>query len=100
MFGMSGLISVTPAELDAMATRYHQESGQVVEQIDRLDKMIDELSIVWKGASSLAFAEQYNLLKPNFQEMSKLLTDVGDQLTRTGNALREADEQIASQIRG
>lgn len=97
---MSGLISVTPAELEAMATRYQQESDQVGEQVTRLDNMIKELSTVWKGASSAAFEEQYSRLQPHFHEMRELLSEVGVQLNRTGNALRDADQQIASQIRG
>ena len=36
MFGMSGIIRVTPAELAAMASRYNHESGEVASQIGRL----------------------------------------------------------------
>ena len=34
---MSGIIRVTPAELDAMSSRYNHESGEVASQIGRLD---------------------------------------------------------------
>jgi WXG100 family type VII secretion target len=100
MFGMSGIIRVTPAELESMATRYNHESGEVASQIGRLDGMISELQSMWEGASSAAFAEQYERLKPHINEMRELLSEVGVQLNRTGNALRDADQQIASQIRG
>ncbi len=97
---MSGIIRVTPAELESMATRYNHESGEVASQIGRLDGMISELQSMWEGASSAAFAEQYERLKPHLNEMRELLSEVGVQLNRTGNALRDADQQIASQIRG
>jgi len=97
---MSGIIRVTPAELEAMSSRYNQESGDVGLQIERLDNMIKELTTVWEGASSVAFEEQFVRLRPNFLEMRELLSEVATQLNRTGNALREADQQIASQIRG
>ena len=42
MYGMSGIIRVTPAELDAMAGRYNHESSEVASQIGRLDGMIGE----------------------------------------------------------
>jgi WXG100 family type VII secretion target len=100
MFRMSGVIRVTPAELEAMATRYNHESGEVAGQIGRLDGMIGELQSMWEGASSAAFAEQYERLKPHFNDMRDLLNEIGVQLNRTGNALRDADEQIAGQIRG
>ena len=96
---MSGIIRVTPAELESMATRYNHESGEVASQIGRLDGMISELQSMWEGASSAAFAEQYERLKPHLNEMRELLSEVGVQLNRTGNALRDADQQIASQIR-
>ncbi|MFJ7932754.1 WXG100 family type VII secretion target [Sporosarcina sp. NPDC096371] len=97
---MSGIIRVTPAELESMATRYNHESGEVASQIGRLDGMMSELQSMWEGASSAAFAEQYERLKPHLNEMRELLNEVGLQLNRTGNALRDADQQIASQIRG
>ncbi|SIT70714.1 WXG100 family type VII secretion target [Edaphobacillus lindanitolerans] len=97
---MSGIIRVTPAELEAMANRYNNESGEVEAQIGRLDGMISELQSAWEGASSRAFAEQYERLKPHFNDMRELLTEISVQLNRTGHALRDADEQIASQIRG
>ena len=100
MLSMSGIIRVTPAELESMATRYNHESGEVATQIGRLDGMISELQSSWEGASSAAFAEQYERLKPHLNEMRELLSEVSVQLNRTGNALREADQQIAGQIRG
>ena len=48
----------------------------------------------------LHFAEQYERLKPHFNEMRELLSEVGIQLNRAGEALQDADQQIASQIRG
>ncbi len=97
---MSGIIRVTPAELDAMASRYKHESGEVASQIGRLDGMISELQSMWEGSSSKAFADQYDRLKPSITEMRELLNEVGLQLSRAGQALQDADQQIASQIRG
>lgn len=97
---MSGIIRVTPAELEAMAKRYVHEAGEVDLQIGRLDKMISELDTIWDGAASTAFAEQYARLQPEFVKMSELLRSIDRQLDSTAKALRDADQQIASQIRG
>lgn len=97
---MSGIIRVTPAELEAMSNRYSSESAQVEEQISRLDSMIQELQSMWEGESSRAFAEQYDSLRPSFVDMGRLLQDVSTQLKNTAHALDDADRQIASQIRG
>ncbi|HWL23879.1 WXG100 family type VII secretion target [Peribacillus asahii] len=97
---MSGIIRVTPAELESMSTRYNGESSQVGEQIVRLNSMIKELEGAWEGEASRAFSEQYEALKPSFIQMQQLLEDIAVQLSNTGKALADADNQIASQIRG
>ncbi|AZV44302.1 WXG100 family type VII secretion target [Peribacillus asahii] len=97
---MSGIIRVTPAELESMSTRYNGESSQVGEQIVRLNSMIKELEGAWEGEASRAFGEQYEALKPSFIQMQQLLEDIAVQLSNTGKALADADNQIASQIRG
>ncbi|ASV67178.1 MULTISPECIES: WXG100 family type VII secretion target [Cytobacillus] len=96
---MSGIIRVTPAELEAMSARYNNESSQVEDQLSRLDRMIDELQSMWEGESSRAFADQYVALRPSIVDMQRLLTEVSVQLKNTGHALADADSQIASQIR-
>lgn len=97
---MSGIIRVTPAELESMSGRYNEESGQVGEQIVRLNSMIKQLEDAWEGEASRAFSQQYEELKPSFQQMQKLLEDIAGQLSSTAKALEDADKQIASQIRG
>ena len=100
MIYMSGIIRVTPAELESMSSRYNEESGQVGEQIVRLNSMIKQLEDAWEGEASRAFSQQYEELKPSFQQMQKLLEDIAGQLSSTAKALEDADKQIASQIRG
>lgn len=56
---MAGLIRVTPEELRAMAKQYGVESQEVLNQVDRLNRMISDLKSMWEGASSEAFADQY-----------------------------------------
>lgn len=97
---MSGVIRVTPAELVGMSNRYNGESGQVGEQLVRLDNMISDLEGAWEGGASRAFAEQYQSLRPSFVQMQQLLEDISVQLSNTARALEDADNEIASQIRG
>jgi WXG100 family type VII secretion target len=62
--------------------------------------MKNQLQDMWEGASSEAFAAQYEELKPSFVEMSNLLTKIAKQLDDSANVLEDTDNQIASQIRG
>ncbi len=97
---MAGVIRVTPEELVGMSNRYNGESSQVADQITRLDTMIRELEGAWEGEASRAFNEQYHSLRPSFVQMQQLLEDISVQLSKTASALEDADNQIASQIRG
>ncbi|MBD1379774.1 WXG100 family type VII secretion target [Metabacillus arenae] len=97
---MPGEIRVTPAQLVDMANKYSTESNSVGEQITRLDSMISQLQGMWTGEASNAFAEQYESLKPSFIQMQTLLEEISTQLNSTSRALEDADQQIASQIRG
>ncbi|MGD7044947.1 WXG100 family type VII secretion target [Jeotgalibacillus proteolyticus] len=97
---MSGNIRVTPAELEAIASQYLQESGMATEQVTRLDNMIDNLISIWEGQASQAFAEQFEELRPSYVRMSQLLEEISRQLRSASNALQEADQNVAGQIRG
>lgn len=48
MRNMAGLIRVTPEELRAMAKQYGVESQEVLNQVDRLNRMISDLKSMWK----------------------------------------------------
>ncbi|KIL49077.1 MULTISPECIES: WXG100 family type VII secretion target [Jeotgalibacillus] len=96
---MSGNIRVTPAELEAIASQYLQESGMATEQVTRLDNMIDNLISIWEGQASQAFAEQFEELRPSYVRMSQLLEEISRQLRSASNALQEADQNVAGQIR-
>ncbi|TCP31203.1 WXG100 family type VII secretion target [Scopulibacillus darangshiensis] len=97
---MAGQIRVTPEELRDMATRYNNESGNVEDLVGRLDTMKGQLQGMWEGASSDAFAAQYEELKPSFVKMANLLADISKQLGDTANIIEDTDNQIAGQIRG
>ncbi|HZG70413.1 MAG TPA: WXG100 family type VII secretion target [Chondromyces sp.] len=97
---MSGIIRLTPEELRGVARQYDQESANITELVSRLDSMSSHLQEVWEGASSQAFAQQYQELRPSFEKMSVLLNEVSQQLTNSANVLEDTDNQIASQIRG
>ncbi|KAB7708252.1 WXG100 family type VII secretion target [Bacillus aerolatus] len=97
---MSGIIRLTPEELRTTAGQYNQESANVNDLVGRLDSMSNHLREVWEGASSEAFAQQYQELRPSFMKMAVLLSEVSQQLNSSANALEDTDHQIASQIRG
>ncbi|OIK13520.1 WXG100 family type VII secretion target [Bacillus sp. OV322] len=96
----AGNIRVTPDELIDASKKYQTESHEIDLMIGRLDTLIGHLNQIWEGASSDAFHDQYEQLKPSFKDMSNLLEDVHQQLDKAANIMRDTDNQIASQIRG
>ncbi|MGR9049151.1 WXG100 family type VII secretion target [Halobacillus faecis] len=97
---MSQNIRLTPDELREFARQYNTESSNVQELVSRLDGMSGQLQEIWEGASSQAFAAQYQELRPAFERMSTLLAEVSQQLNSTATTLEDTDQQIAGQIRG
>ncbi|TGB03457.1 WXG100 family type VII secretion target [Halobacillus salinus] len=97
---MAGNIRLTPDELREFARQYNNESANVQDLIGRLDGMSGQLQEIWEGASSEAFAAQYQELRPSFEKMTTLLAEVSQQLSNSANTLEETDQNIAGQIRG
>ncbi|RKQ33911.1 WXG100 family type VII secretion target [Oceanobacillus halophilus] len=97
---MSGMIRLSPEELESIAKRYGVESGNVMNIIGNLDGLMETLHQVWEGNAKEAFHGQYEELRPSFLRMVELLEDVNRQLASTAQTLRETDANIASQIRG
>lgn len=95
---MAGQIRLTPEQLREMAGRYGQKGGEIESIIGELDGMIAQLEGEWEGASSRAFANQYQDLKPSFVKMRELLEDIKNQLTQVAHSLESTDQSIASQI--
>ncbi|BBP92031.1 protein YukE [Bacillus safensis] len=101
MRNMSGIIRVTPEELRATAKQYGVESQEVLNQVDRLNRMISDL----KNECGKVLLVKHLLINTSslsllFIKMSDLLTDVSNQLDQTANTLESTDQDIASQIRG
>jgi len=98
-FIMSNNIRLSPDEMESIAGQYRVESGNVTNVIGNLDGLMDRLNGSWEGSAQVAFADQYDELKPSFLKMADLLEKINEQLNSTAEALRSTDSNIASQIR-
>lgn len=93
-------IRLNPGELRTFAGQYKSEAGNVGDQINRLNGLINNLQDAWAGEASTAFAERYEEHRVSFQKMQQLLEEIGQQLDSTATALESADQDVAGQIRG
>jgi len=96
---MSGQIRMTPEQMRGRAGEVRNQGETFQEVINRMGNIINELQSEWEGQASQAFAEQFNRLKPSFNDMRQLIEDIGTQLDATANAVEQLDQDIASRFR-
>jgi len=81
------------------AGEVRQQGETFQEVINRMGNIINELQSEWEGQASQAFAQQFDRLRPSFNEMRQLVDDIGTQLNGTANAVEQLDQEIASRFR-
>jgi len=92
-------IRMTPETMRTRAGEVRQQGETFQDVINRMGNIINELQSEWEGQASQAFAEQFNRLKPAFNDMRQLIYDIGTQLDGTANAVEQLDQDIASKFR-
>jgi len=96
---MAGQIRMTPETMRTRAGEVRQQGETFQEVINRMQNVINELQTEWEGQASQSFAEQFNRLKPAFNDMRQLIYDIGTQLDGTANAVEQLDQEIASKFK-
>ena len=96
---MAGQIRMTPEQMRQRAGEVRTQGETFQDVINRMQSIISELQTEWEGQASRAFAEQFDRLKPAFNDMRQLIDDIGSQLNATANAVEQLDQDIASKFR-
>ena len=96
---MSSQIRMSPEQMRSRAGEVRQQGETFQEVINRMGNIINELQSEWEGQASQAFAQQFDRLRPSFNEMRQLVDDIGTQLNGTANAVEQLDQEIASRFR-
>lgn len=97
---MANQIRMTPDTMRQRANEYRSEADQVNDVISKMDNLLSQLQSEWEGASSQAYADRYNELKPGFQKAEELIREIAQALDSTAQIVEETDADIASQFRG
>ena len=95
---MSGQIRMTPEQMRMRANEVRNEGDTFEGVINKMQNIINELQTEWEGQASRAFAQQFDNLKPAFNDMRQLIADIGAQLDATANAVEQLDADIASKF--
>ena len=96
---MAGQIRMTPEQMRQRAGEVRNQGETFQDVINRMQNIINELQTEWEGQASRAFEDQFNRLKPSFNDMRQLIADIGTQLDATANAVEQLDQDIASRFR-
>jgi WXG100 family type VII secretion target len=95
---MAGQIRMTPEQMRQRAGEFRVEGDNTELVIDKMQRLIDTLRSEWEGVAAQRFDEQFQELKPSFQKMRELITDISTQLDQTANAVEQLDQDIASKF--
>ncbi len=96
---MAGQIRLTPEQMRSRAGEVRNEGETFQGVINKMQNIITELQTEWEGQASESFAQQFDALKPSFENMRQLIDDIGSQLDATANAVEQLDQDIASKFK-
>lgn len=97
---MSGQIRLTPDDMRTRSGEYTRQAEAFQEVINTMQQLLNQLQTEWEGASSQAFEQRFESLKPSFQATKELIDEIAGNLMSTANALEQLDADIASKIGG
>ena len=88
----TGRLDSAAAQVRACADSYHSSYVQ-------LFQAIEDMRSAWDGSDNMAFTNQIQGYRGDFQRMEQLMRDYADFLTRSAAAYRAAQGDIAAQAR-
>jgi WXG100 family type VII secretion target len=68
--------------------------------IKQLQSEIHAVSGWWQGESQTAFIQQFDGLMPSFKEMVLCVENISKNLTQIANIKQQAEQEMASKLRG
>lgn len=94
----TGNIHMSPEQMETEALGFEKDKTEFETVVNSMQNRVTSLCETWEGASSQAFADQFEELRPSFNATSQLITDIAAQLRAISAALQDADSQIASKL--
>ena len=93
---------ITPPELDEAAAFLKSKLAEIEGSIKEIKAKVDDVCSRWEGAAQQAFIaqfenEMYPLLKDTFPQV---IDGVSQELSAAATTMREADESLASAMKG
>ena len=91
-------IRMSPEEMNHKATEFESSGEDYVAVVNRMSVLVKNLCEEWAGQSSAAFEQQFEDLRPSFQQTEQLIQSIATQLREVSQAMQQADQDIASRV--
>lgn len=94
-----GQIIVETAQLDSTAGRVEQMAGDYRSEYTALFSLVASLKSAWDGEDNVAFTNQIEGFRDDFQRMEQLMRDYAAYLRKAAQAYRDTQDTVASQAK-
>lgn len=91
-----GQIIVDTARLDAVANQIEAEADKYKGYYTGLYGTVSDLQNAWSGEDNMAFSNQIEGFRDDFQRMEQLMRDYAAYLRKAANAYRATQDNIAA----
>lgn len=94
-----GKIIVETSRLDSTANQVSNLADQYEQEYGALYGTVTELRSAWDGKDNVAYTDQIEGFRDDFQRMTKLMRQYAEYLRKTAEAYRATQEEIASDVK-
>lgn len=94
-----GQIIVETAQLDSTASRVEQLAGDYRSEYTSLFSLIASLKSSWDGEDNVAFTNQIEGFRDDFQRMEQLMRDYAAYLRKAAQTYRDTQDSVAAQAK-
>lgn len=93
---MAKTIQVTPDQLDTTASRIESLAADYKEQYELLYSETGAMATAWEGKDNIAFIDQINGFKDDFNKMFTLMNSYAEFLRTSAKAYRETQNAVTT----
>ena len=96
---MARTIQVTPEQLESAATKILDLAGDYQELYNQFYSKTGSMAQSWEGKENLAFIDQINGFKDDFNKMYTLMTQYAEFLQKSAKAYRDTQDAVTADAR-
>lgn len=94
-----GQIVVETSQLDSTAGRVDQLASTYESEYNALFSLVADMKSAWEGEDNVAFTNQIEGFRDDFQRMTRLMRDYADYLRKAAQTYRDTQDAVAAQAR-